>query len=95
MLGGTTLSRQGRRAVPSLTYLERQPTFSIGPDKGDDDHVIDLAQMAAVGQQTARATKTAGGAAIGGERRAARRTVLGRPRRHTAGAGAVSAARPQ
>ena len=49
--------------MPSLTYLERQPTFSIGPDKGDDDHVIDLAQMAAVGQQAARATKTAGGAA--------------------------------
>ena len=63
MLGGATLSRQGARAVPSLTYLERQPTFSIGPDKGDDDHVIDLAQMAAVGQQAARATKTAGGAA--------------------------------
>ena len=60
MLGGATLSRQGARAVPSLTYLERQPTFSIGPDKGDDDHVIDLAQMAAVGQQAARATKTAG-----------------------------------
>jgi cytochrome c peroxidase len=63
MLGGATLSRQGARAVPSLTYHERQPTFSIGPDKGDDDHVIDLAQMAAVGQQAARATKTAGGSA--------------------------------
>ncbi|MBR0753941.1 cytochrome-c peroxidase [Bradyrhizobium jicamae] len=63
MLGGATLSRQGMRAVPSLTYLERQPVFSIGPDKGDDDHVIDLAQMAAVGQQAARATKTAGGSA--------------------------------
>src|ERR1700740_3655082 len=54
MLGGATLSRQGARAGPSLTYLERQPVFSIGPDKGDDDHVIDLAQMASVGQQTAR-----------------------------------------
>jgi cytochrome c peroxidase len=61
MLGGATLSRQGARAVPSLTYLERHPNFSIGPDKGDDDNVIDLAQMAALGQQAARTTKTAGG----------------------------------
>ena len=63
MLGGSTLQRQGARAVPSLTYLDRHPTFSIGPDKGDDDHVIDLAQMAALGQQSARTTKTAGGSA--------------------------------
>ncbi|MDA9433167.1 cytochrome-c peroxidase [Bradyrhizobium sp. CCBAU 51627] len=61
MLGGADLTRQGARAVPSLTYLERQPNFSIGPDKGDDDNIIDLAQMAALGQQAARATKTAGG----------------------------------
>jgi cytochrome c peroxidase len=61
MLGGPTMSRQGARAVPSLTYLERQPTFSIGPDKGDDDHIIDLAQMASIGQQATRATKTANG----------------------------------
>jgi cytochrome c peroxidase len=60
MLGGATLSRQGARAVPSLTYLERQPNFSIGPDKGDDDNIIDLAQMAALGQQAARTTKAAG-----------------------------------
>jgi cytochrome c peroxidase len=31
-LGGTKLDRQGRRAVPSLTYLDREPSFSIGPD---------------------------------------------------------------
>ncbi|MET4016262.1 cytochrome c peroxidase [Bradyrhizobium sp. S3.2.12] len=61
MLGGAALSRQGARAVPSLTYLDRHPNFSIGPDKGDDDNVIDLAQMAAIGQQAARTTKTAGG----------------------------------
>ena len=61
MLGGATLSRQGARAVPSLTYLDRHPNFSIGPDKGDDDNIIDLAQMAAIGQQAARTTKTAGG----------------------------------
>src|SRR6266702_3077384 len=63
MLGGSTLQRQGARAVPSLTYLERHPNFSIGPDKGDDDNVVDLAQMAAVGQQAARAKKTATGTA--------------------------------
>src|SRR6476659_2108653 len=61
MLGGAALSRQGARAVPSLIYLDRHPNFSIGPDKGDDDNVIDLAQMAAIGQQAARTTKTAGG----------------------------------
>jgi cytochrome c peroxidase len=60
MLGGADLSRQGARAVPSLTYLDRLPNFSIGPDKGDDDNIIDLAQMAAIGQQAARTTKTAG-----------------------------------
>ncbi|WP_315835455.1 cytochrome-c peroxidase [Bradyrhizobium prioriisuperbiae] len=63
MLGGPSVSRPGARSVPSLTYLERQPNFSIGPDKGDDDNVIDLAQMAALGQQTARARKAAGSAA--------------------------------
>ena len=61
MLGGANLLRQGARAVPSLTYLERHPNFSIGPEKGDDDNVMDLAQMAALGQQAARTTKTAGG----------------------------------
>ncbi|HJY17326.1 MAG TPA: cytochrome c peroxidase, partial [Xanthobacteraceae bacterium] len=32
MRGGPQLSRPGARAVPSLTYLERQPSFAIGPD---------------------------------------------------------------
>jgi cytochrome c peroxidase len=59
MLGGRTLQRQGARAVPSLTYLERHPNFSIGPEKDEDDNVVDLAQMAAIGQQAARAKKTA------------------------------------
>ncbi|WP_426442601.1 cytochrome-c peroxidase [Bradyrhizobium genosp. P] len=59
MLGGATLMRQGARAVPSLTYLERQPNFSIGPEKDEDDNVVDLAQMAALGQQTVRAKKIA------------------------------------
>src|SRR5262245_24362451 len=53
MLGGKDLSRQGARAVPSLTYLERQPNFSIGPDKSDDDNAMGLAQMAALGQTAA------------------------------------------
>ncbi|RXH19083.1 cytochrome-c peroxidase [Bradyrhizobium guangzhouense] len=61
MLGGADLLRQGARAVPSLTYLERHPNFSIGPEKADDDNVMDLAQMAALGQQALRTTKTAGG----------------------------------
>ncbi|MBR0936402.1 cytochrome-c peroxidase [Bradyrhizobium jicamae] len=63
MLGGATLKRQGARAVPSLTYLERHPNFSIGPEKDDDDNVVSLAQMAALGQQTARAKKIATGTA--------------------------------
>ena len=63
MLGGASLSRQGARAVPSLTYLERQPNFSIGPEQTDDDNIVPLAQMAALGQQSARAKKTASGTA--------------------------------
>jgi cytochrome c peroxidase len=58
MLGGPKLRRQGARAVPSLTYLERQPSFSIGPDDPEAENV-DLAQMAALGQQSTRAQKTA------------------------------------
>lgn len=63
MLGGASLKRQGARAVPSLSYLERQPNFSIGPEKDEDDNVVDLAQMAAIGQQSARAKKVATGTA--------------------------------
>jgi cytochrome c peroxidase len=58
MFGGPALSRQGARAVPSLTYLERQPGFSIGPDDPESE-TVDLAQMAALGQQSTRARKTA------------------------------------
>lgn len=58
MFGGASLSRQGARAVPSLTYLERQPNFSIGPDDPEAENV-DLAKMAALGQQSTRAQKTA------------------------------------
>jgi cytochrome c peroxidase len=58
MLGGPSLSRQGARAVPSLTYLERQPSFSIGPDDPEAE-TVDLTQMAVLGQQSTRARKTA------------------------------------
>jgi cytochrome c peroxidase len=58
MLGGPHLSTEGARAVPSLTYLERQPPFSIGPDNPEVENV-NLLQMAAVGQTAARAQKIA------------------------------------
>ncbi|WP_241009715.1 cytochrome-c peroxidase [Gluconobacter kondonii] len=31
-LGGAHLDLQGRRSIPTLTYVERNPNFSIGPD---------------------------------------------------------------
>jgi len=43
MLGGPLLTLPGVRAVPSLTYLERQPDFSIGPEKEDEDDNVNLA----------------------------------------------------
>jgi cytochrome c peroxidase len=58
MLGGLTLTLPGARAVPSLTYLDRQSDFSIGPDDKQNETVT-LAQMAAVGQTAERAQKTA------------------------------------
>jgi cytochrome c peroxidase len=58
MLGGPTLTLPGARAVPSLTYLERQPDFSIGPDDRENETVT-LAQKAAVGQTADRVQKTA------------------------------------
>jgi len=60
MLGGPNLTLQGARAVPSLTYLERQPDFSIGPEKEDvDDTVAPLAQQAEVGKTAVRVEKVA------------------------------------
>ena len=58
MLGGPSLRAQGDRAVPSIAYLERQPPFSVGPDK-DEDETTSLAQMIAAGRDAARAVKTA------------------------------------
>lgn len=58
MLGGPTLTLPGARAVPSLTYLDRQSDFSIGPDDKQNETVT-LAQLAAIGQTAERAQKTA------------------------------------
>lgn len=35
--GGRAMDRHGGRAVPSLTYRERQPPFSIGPDNATSE----------------------------------------------------------
>jgi cytochrome c peroxidase len=58
MLGGQDLTQPGARAVPSLTYLDRQSDFSIGPDDKQNETVT-LAQMSAIGQTAERAQKTA------------------------------------
>jgi cytochrome c peroxidase len=58
MLGGPDLMLPGLRAVPSLTYLQQQPDFSIGPDDRENE-TITLAQMAEVGQSANRVQKTA------------------------------------
>jgi len=59
MLGGADLKLQGARAVPSLAYLERQPNFSIGPAKDDDDNPVSLAQVAASAKDARLVQKTA------------------------------------
>lgn len=60
VMGGPALQTQGVRAVPTLTYLETQPNFSVGPDPaGDSDTTATLPQLAAKATTAARATKTA------------------------------------
>ena len=49
MLGGPNLTLPGTRAVPSLTYLERQPEFSIGPDDPFNENV-NLTQQSEIGK---------------------------------------------
>jgi cytochrome c peroxidase len=56
--GGPDLTRQGLRAVPSLMYLEHQPSFSVGPDN-DENENVSLAQLAAQSFNVPRAKKTA------------------------------------
>lgn len=58
MRGGPHLSREGSRAVPSLMYLERQPSFGIGPDNEERENA-DLAQLATLARDTPRVQKTA------------------------------------
>ncbi len=58
MLGGPNLSRPGTRAVPSLMYLERQPSFAIGPDNEENENVS-IAQLVALGRDAVRVQKTA------------------------------------
>jgi cytochrome c peroxidase len=62
MLGGASSRVPGDRAPPSLAYLERQPPFSVGPDK-DEDETTTLAEMVAIGRAAAPAVKTATGTA--------------------------------
>lgn len=38
MLGGPGLNLLGVRPPPTLTYLERHPPFSVGPDKDEDEN---------------------------------------------------------
>src|SRR5579872_2358972 len=65
VMGGPDLRSQGVRAVPSLMYLERQPNFSIGVDNEENENV-NLAQLAALGQDAARAQKVATDTAASG-----------------------------
>jgi cytochrome c peroxidase len=58
MRGGPDLSRQGDRAVPSLMYLERQPSFSIGPDNEENENVS-IGQLVALSGTAVRVQKTA------------------------------------
>jgi cytochrome c peroxidase len=58
MFGGPDLTAQGARAVPSLTYLERQPEFSIGPDDQSNENV-NVAQQAEIGKTAVRVEKIA------------------------------------
>src|ERR1700720_2958639 len=62
MLGGPDLALPGSRAVPLLTYLERQPGFSIGPDKDDgneNENKPSLAQQAEIAKTAVRVQKIA------------------------------------
>ena len=68
----------GRRAVPSLTYLERQPEFSIGPDDPSNENV-NIAQQAEFGKN--RGARAEDRNTDGAKRKyhSAGRYVLGRP----------------
>ena len=57
MLGGPALSLPGVRPVPTLTYLDRRPPFSVGPDK-DEVENSSVPQQVALASGTQRAPKT-------------------------------------
>ena len=80
MLGGSTLTRQGARAVPSLTYLDRQPDFSIGPDDPRSRERQSGGDGRARPDLDPRAEDRDADFAERGEHRSAGRPVLGRPR---------------
>ena len=58
--GGPHLHSFGFRPPPSLAYLYRQQPFSIGPDTGPDDVIVNLNAMAASVKGDPRAQKSAG-----------------------------------
>jgi cytochrome c peroxidase len=62
MFGGPDLTLQGDRAVPSLTYLDREPGFSVGPDTEEVDGAP-TPQMVALTAPHAHAAKIAGDSA--------------------------------
>jgi cytochrome c peroxidase len=53
-LGAPDMKLQGARAVPSLTYREHTPPFSIGPDQKPDDNDDKAAATAAAAQLDAK-----------------------------------------
>ncbi len=57
-LGGSDMHHAGVRTVPSLTYLYRQQSFSIGPDNPVNES-INLQQLAALSAHQQRAQKSA------------------------------------
>ncbi len=60
VLGGPDLKTPGFRAVPSLSYLYRQPGFTIGPDiENGTEPVINLQQQAQQAAGHSRTLKTA------------------------------------
>lgn len=58
--GGPELDKFGDRPPPSLAYLYRQATFSIGPDTAPDDVAVNLNAVAAAASDHPRAQKSAG-----------------------------------
>jgi cytochrome c peroxidase len=58
-LGGPHLNLPGYRPPPSLAYLYRQAPFSIGPDAGETDTPVSIADQASAAIGTQRAVKSA------------------------------------